>query len=48
MSQRITIVLDVDLQKKLHEMQAKRIKETVQAASFSSIVNEVVRTSLKK
>ncbi len=48
MSQRITIVLDDDLQKKLHEMQAKKIKETAKAASFSSIVNEVVRTSLKK
>ena len=48
MSQRITIVLDVDLQKKLHEIQAKRIKETAKGASFSSIVNEVVRTSFKK
>jgi hypothetical protein len=48
MAKRATIMLDRDLLKKLHELQAKQIKETSRAVSFSSVMNEVIRKSLKK
>ena len=48
MGKRVTIVLGDDLYKKLREMQAKLIKESNEAVSFSSVVNEIVRKNLKK
>jgi predicted transcriptional regulator len=48
MGKRITIILDDDLVKKLHEIQAKQIKESSKSVSFSSVLNEIVRKSLKK
>jgi hypothetical protein len=48
MGKRITVVLDDDLVKKLHDMQAKLIKETTQSVSFSSVLNETIRKNLKK
>ena len=47
MARRITIVLDEDLLKKLHDIQAKQIKESSKSVSFSSVLNETVRKSLK-
>jgi hypothetical protein len=41
-------MLDTDLLKKLHELQAKQIKETSGAVSFSSVMNEVIGKGLKK
>jgi metal-responsive CopG/Arc/MetJ family transcriptional regulator len=48
MAKRITIMLDDDLLKKLHEMQAKQIKESSESVSFSRVLNKTVRKSLKK
>ena len=48
MGKRITVVLDEDLVKKLHDIQAKLIKETTQSVSFSSVLNETIRKNLKK
>ena len=48
MGKRITIVIDEDLVKKLHEIQAKQIKESTKSVSFSSVINEVIRKNLKK
>ena len=48
MSKRITIMLDDDLVKKLHELQAKQIKESAKSVSFSKVLNETVRANLKK
>ncbi len=48
MSKRVTIVLDDDLAKKLHEIQAKMIKESSQSVSFSSVMNKMIRENLKK
>ena len=48
MAQRITIMLDDDLQKKLHELQAKKIKSSNRAVSFSSVLNETLAASLNK
>ena len=48
MGKRITIILDDDLLKKLHEIQAKQIKDSTKSVSFFRVLNEVVRKSLKK
>lgn len=48
MSKRITVMLDGDLLKKLHDLQAKQIKETTKSVSFSAVLNETLRQSLKK
>ncbi len=47
MAKRITIMLDDDLVRKLHEIQAKQIKQSTKAVSFSAIINEILRKSLK-
>jgi len=47
MAKRISIMLDDDLVKKLHEIQAKQIKQYTKSVSFSRILNEVLRKSLK-
>ncbi len=44
---RITIVLDDEIIKKLRIIQAKQIKITTKSVSFSSIVNQQLRKSLK-
>jgi len=41
-------MLDEDLIKKLHEIQAKQIKETSESVSFSAILNITLRQSIKK
>jgi len=47
MARRVTIMLDDDLLKKLHEMQAKLIKESQKSVSFSRVLNETLRKKLK-
>jgi len=47
MAKRITIMLDDDLVKKLHEIQAKQIKQSIKSISFSHVMNEVLRKGLK-
>jgi len=47
MAKKITIMLDDDLLKKLHEIQAKQIKQSTKAVSFSHVLSEVLRKSLK-
>ncbi|KFM18821.1 hypothetical protein AAA799P11_00942 [Marine Group I thaumarchaeote SCGC AAA799-P11] len=47
MGKRVTIMLDDNLVKKLREKQAKLIKETAKPVSFSLVVNETLRKSLK-
>jgi len=47
MAKRITIMLNNDLVKKLHEIQAKQIKISKSSVSFSAIVNETLRKNLK-
>ncbi len=48
MGERITIILDDDLLKKLREIQAKQIKDSQKSVSFSKVMNEIVRKNLKK
>ena len=47
MGQRITVVLDDDLVKKLREKQAKQIKESVKSVSFSRVLNMTLRKVIK-
>ncbi len=47
MGQRITVVLDDDLVKKLREKQAKQIKEYVKSVSFSRVLNMTLRKCMK-
>ena len=47
MGKRITIMLDDDLVKKLHEIQAKQIKQSTKSVSLSHVLNEMLRKSLK-
>ena len=47
MAKRITIILDDELLKKLHEIQARQIKKTQKSVSFSRVLNELIRKRLK-
>jgi predicted transcriptional regulator len=47
MSARITIMLDDDLLKKLHDIQAREIKQSSKSVSLSRVLNEELRKSLK-
>jgi len=48
MSKRVTIMLDTDLDKKMRLLQAKLIQSTTSSVSFSMILNQVLRDSLKR
>jgi len=41
-------MIDDDLDKKIHEIQSKQIRETSTSVSFSSVLNDILRKSLKK
>lgn len=47
MAERLTIMLNSDIARKLRLLQAKRIKESASTVSFSRIVNEVLEKGLK-
>lgn len=47
MSDRLTIMFNSDIAKKLGILQAKKIKETSSTVSFSRIVNKVLEKGLK-
>ena len=44
---RITVVLDDELIKKLHEKQAALIKKSVNSVSFSRVLNDTLRKGIK-
>ena len=48
MSQRITVVLDDDIVTTLRQKQAKLIRGSSKSISFSRVLNETLRTGLKK
>ena len=47
MAERITIMLNSDIVRKLRALQAKKIKESSSTVSFSRIINEVLEKGLK-
>ena len=46
-TKRITIIIDDDLDRKLRALQAKQIMKSTKSVSFSNIMNQVLRKSLK-
>ncbi len=48
MSQRITVVLDDEIVRSLRQKQARQIKNSTKSVSFSRVLNETLRISLKK
>jgi predicted CopG family antitoxin len=47
MSKRITIMIDEDIDKKLRQLQAKKIQATSESCSFSEILNDTLKKHLK-
>ena len=47
MPKRITVVLDDELVKKLRNIQSMKIRKSKKSVSFSSVINEELRKSLK-
>jgi hypothetical protein len=47
MSKRVTIMIDEDLDKKIRMRQAKLIQQEQSSSSYSRVLNEVLRKSLK-
>ena len=47
MRNRITIMLDVELEKKIRLRQGRSIQKTVKGFSFSDALEEVIRAGLK-
>ena len=47
MGKRITVVLDDSTLRKLHEEQARQIKKFSKSVSFSRVINESLRKSVK-
>ena len=47
MAKRITIMLNIEIVKKIRKLQAKKITETTSSVSFSRIVNEILEKGLK-
>ncbi|WP_428325605.1 hypothetical protein [Nitrosopumilus sp.] len=48
MGERITIILNSELSKKLRNLQAKKLKESPSSVSFSRVINEVLEKGLKQ
>jgi len=48
MAERITIMMNSDIAKKLRSLQAKKLKEASSSVSFSRVVNEVLEKGLKQ
>ncbi len=47
MADRITIMLDSNIAKKIRTLQAKKIKESSSSVSFSRVINEILEKGLK-
>jgi len=42
MAKRVTIMIDDDLARKLHEIQAKQIRESTKSVIFPSVIHETL------
>jgi len=47
MPKRITVVFDDELVKKLRNIQSKKVSKSKKSVSFSSVINDELRKSLK-
>lgn len=48
MSKRVTIMIEDELDKKIRLIQAKTIQSTASSASYSSIINKILKNNIKK
>ncbi len=48
MSKRVTIMIEDEVDKKLRLIQAKEILSTSSSVSYSSTINKILKTNLKK
>ena len=48
MSKRVTIMIEDEVDKKLRFIQAKEILSTSRSVSYSSTINKILKTNLKK
>ena len=48
MAERVTIMLNSEIARKIRNLQAKKIRESSSSVSFSRIVNEVLAKALKQ
>ena len=48
MSKRVTIVIDDENDKKLRDIQSKRIREEQCSVSYSNVLNQALHKSLKR
>ena len=48
MAKRVTIMIGVDLDKKIRTIQAKMIQTTNSSVSYSKVINELLEKSFKK
>lgn len=48
MTKRVTIMIDDDNDKKLRDLQAKRIREEQCSVSYSRVLNDILSRSLKR
>ncbi len=47
MGERITVMLDEEVVKKLRNRQAKLLRDSTKSVSFSKVLNETLKTALK-
>ncbi len=48
MIRRVTITLDIQLESRIRDIQAKKILESKRSISFSNVVNEILKEGLKE
>lgn len=48
MGERITVMLDEEIVKKLRSKQAKLLRDSTGSVSFSRVLNETLKSALKK
>jgi len=47
MRKHVSIMIDIELDKKIRDLQAKRIKEELFSCSYSQVLNEALRKAVK-
>jgi len=48
MSKRVSIMIEDEVDKKIRSIQANEIKNTNSSVSYSSTINKILKTNLKK
>lgn len=48
MAKRITVMIEDEVSKKLRQIQAKMIQTSAESVSYSKLINDILKTGLKK